>query len=492
MKRLFLLSVLSTLPLSAIEFDHIFGDHMVLQQGREIPLSGTVDKGGEVSVSFGGTTVAAKVKGKKWHAVLPAQAVNATGQELCVKQGSESASLSDVVVGEVWLASGQSNMLFRLNQTDNRQSAIAESANANLRFYHSEPQVHTNNAVYTDDLNTRLKENRMYEGKWAASAPDTCPRMSAVGYWFGKELQEQLGVPVGIIHASLGGSEMMAWMPEKTIKKKYADCLTPKWLESKYISAWVRGRASKNLGADKGGNHPYQPGFLFKTGIEPWKDFPVAGVIWYQGESDAEIQDMEQNGKLLSDLITAWRHELKNKDLPFLQVQLPRINDNTPLRAYWPEFRLVQADAAQKMPHVECVTTIDLGSVNSDVHPPRKVEVGERLARTAAAKVYGKDVAYSGPVITAVQKENGALRLTLEHADGLCTTDGAAPVGFEVAAANGPFKPAEATIEGNSIILRSAEVKNPARARYAWCTFMQPNLVNSDKLPAVPYPAKRK
>lgn len=489
MKRLLLLSLLCSSVGTAVEFDSVFGDHMVLQQGKPLLISGTTDKGGDVTVTFGDTKVKAAVKGKKWQATLPPQTAAAEGKTLTATQGSATAELTDVVVGEVWIASGQSNMLFRMNQTDTGKTAIAESANSNLRFFHSEPQLHTNNAVYNEAEVQRLQDNRMYEGHWAVSTPESSPRMSAVGYYFGKELQQQLGVPVGIIHAALGGSEMLAWMPEKTLKKKYADCLTAKWLESKYISAWVRGRASKNLGGNKEGNHPYQPGFLFKTGIAPWKNFPVAGVIWYQGESDAEIQDMKQNSKLLTDLISAWRQELGNPALPFLQVQLPRINDKTPLRAYWPEFRLVQADAAAKMPGVECVTTIDLGSTNSDVHPNRKVEVGERLAKTAAAKVYGKDVECSGPVITGVQKQGNKLVLALAHAEGLHTKNGAAPVGFEVAPANGDFKPAEARIEGGSIILTSPEVKSPARARYGWATYMEPNLVNGAELPTVPYPA---
>ena len=491
MKRIFLLSLLCSAVGMAVEFDSVFGDHMVLQQGTPIVISGTTDKSGDITLTFGDAKVKAAVKGKKWQATLPPQTATAEGKTLTATQGSATAELTDVVVGEVWIASGQSNMLFRMNQTDNGKTAIAESANSNLRFYHSEPQLHTNNAVYNEAELQRMRDSKMYEGHWAVSAPESSPRMSAVGYWFGKSLQEHLGVPVGVIHAALGGSEMLAWMPEKTLKKKYADCLTPKWLESKYISAWVRGRASKNLGADKAGNHPYGPGFLYKTGIEPWKHFPVAGVIWYQGESDAEIQDMKQNGQLLGDLITSWRKELGKENLPFIQVQLPRINDKTPLRAYWPEFRLVQADAAAKMPGVECVTTIDLGSTNSDVHPNRKVEVGERLALTAAAKVYGKELEYSGPVITGVQKQGKELVLTMAHAKGLHTKNGAAPVGFEVAAANGDFSPAEARIEGESIILSCPAVKSPARARYGWATYMEPNLVNEADLPTVPYPGTR-
>lgn len=472
----------------ALELDAIYGSHMVLQQGREVPISGTMDSSSPVIVEYGNQKVRAKQKGKKWQAVLDPMPANATGASLIVRQGQKTIELENVVVGEVWIASGQSNMLWRLNQTPQSAKTISEANHPNFRFFHSEPQVHTNHAVYNEALSKRLEEGKMYEGKWSECSPKTVARMSAVGYYFGTHLQKQLpDVPVGVIHCSLGGSEMLAWMPERMLKRKYKSCLGSGWLDSKYISAWVRGRARHNIGGKLTAPHPYKPGYLYETGIEPWQRFPVAGVIWYQGESDAELQDIEQNKQLLTDLIGSWRAAFRNKKLPFVMVQLPRINDSAPLRRYWPEFRLVQALAAEELPAVYSVTTMDLGSMNSDVHPPRKVEVGERLANTAAAKVYGKDCAYTGPVATRVQREAGALRVSYQHAKGLKTTNGEAPVGFEVAGADKKYHPAQAVIDGEIVVLKSEAAKNPQYARYAWATFMKPNLVNADGLPAVPF-----
>lgn len=472
---------------SALELDTCYGDHMVLQRGCPVTISGTATSSKPIQVTFGKQKVAAQMKGKKWRAKLAPMEANAEGQELTVTQGNESVTLRDVVVGEVWIASGQSNMLWRVNQTPGNQQTIAQSANDNLRFFHSEPKVHTNHAVYNEDLMTRLKENRMYEGNWAVSAPATTPRMSAVGYYFGQKLQELLGVPVGIIHCALGGSEMLAWVPEKVVRKKYKACLGDGWLESKYISEWVRGRARKNMGADPKSPHPYKPAYLFESGLAKWTGYPVAGAIWYQGESDAELQDMQQNTQLLTDLINSWRAEFKSPQMPFLMVQLPRINDNTPLRKFWPEFRTVQANVAAAMPGVECLTTVDLGSTNSDVHPPRKVEVGERLAALAAAKVYGKEVPFSGPAMVSCTPSGKEITVKFDHAAGLSTTDGQAPRHFEIAGSNGKFQPADARIEGDSVILSSDKVSAPKQARYAWATYLTPNLVNADKLPAVPF-----
>ncbi len=492
MSRFALFMLAGAMPLcAAVEFDAIYGDGMVLQRGCEVVVRGTTDNPGEpVTVSFNEQTVKAETMGRNWRAVLQPMEANAQGQPLEVSQKSSTATVQNVVVGEVWLASGQSNMLWRLNQTPGHPQTIAQSANENFRFYHSEPQVHTSPPRYTPELLERVKEKRMYEGKWAVSAPATSPRMSAVGYYFGQELQKQLGVPVGVIHASLGGSNMLAWIPRDVVKKEYPGCQGNDWVKSKFASDWVRGRAQQNVGP--GGDfslHPYAPSYLYETGIEQWEGFPVAGVIWYQGESDAEILDNEQNKKLLKDLISSWRDKLGKKDLPFLQVQLPRINDKAKLRAYWPEFRQVQSEVAEEMPGVECVVTLDLGSTNSDVHPPRKVEVGERLAATALKEVYGRDVAASGPVIQGFMKKGSKARVFLAYADGLKTTDGAAPAGFEIAGADKKFVPATAEIDGLTIMLSADGVKSPKYIRYGWAVFMNPNLVNAAGLPTAPYPA---
>lgn len=492
MKRFALYAMIGALPaLAAVEFDAIYGDGMVLQRGREVLVRGTTDKPSEpVMVQFNGQKVKAEIKGKRWQAVLQPMEANAQGQPLEASQKSSSATVQNVVVGEVWVASGQSNMLWRLNQTPGNAQTIAQSANENFRFFHSEPQVHTSPARYDEALLQRVQEKRMYEGKWAVSSPATSARMSAVGYYFGQALQKELDVPVGVIHASLGGSNMLAWIPRDVVKKEYPGCQGSDWVKSKFASAWVRGRAQQNVGPGGDfGLHPYAPSYLYETGIEPWEGFPVAGVIWYQGESDAEILDNEQNKKLLKDVITSWRDKLGNEKLPFLQVQLPRINDKAALRAYWPEFRQVQAEVAEELPAVGCVVTMDLGSTNSDVHPPRKVEVGERLAAAALSMVYGKDVAASGPIITGFKAKGSKVQVSLNHAEGLKTTNGSAPVGFELSANNKDFAPAAAEIKGDSIILTSDAVKSPKYMRYGWAVFMEPNLVNEAGLPTAPYPA---
>ena len=344
MKKLLLILPAMAAALSAqaeITPDKIYADHMVLQQGARVPITGTCTGRGAVSVSFAGQTVQAQVRGNRWAATLEPMQASAESRTITITQGDDKMEIKDVLVGEVWIASGQSNMLWRLNQTRDTNT-LNEPDNPLFRFYHSEPQVHTNAVAYGPREQEILKNNQMYSGSWSCNTRQSRQRMSAVGYYFGRELSKQLGTPVAVVHASLGGSEMMAWMPPAVLRAKYRECTTRRWLESRYMSAWVRGRARQNIGRDLNAPHPYKPAYLFETGIAPWVNFPVAGVIWYQGESDAEIQDMKQNYALLKDLITGWRTAFNNENLPFLQVQLPRINDRSTLRAYWPEFRTVQ------------------------------------------------------------------------------------------------------------------------------------------------------
>ena len=488
MKRLIFLLVASVFGVAHAELavNPIYQSHMVLQRGKPVPIDGTCTSSAPIVVKFAGAEVKAVLKGKKWEAVLPPMEADAEGKPLTITQGTSTLQLEDVLVGEVWLATGQSNMLWRLEQTQDA-AALNNEEIPQLRFYHSEPMVHTDDSAYTPELRRRLEEGKMYEGGWAVSSPATVRRMSAVGWYFGRELQRVLDTPVGIIHASLGGSEMLAWLPPTALKKHYKDCLGKNWLDSKYIPPWVKGRARANMGGNMEAPHPYKPGYLFSTGIAPWVRFPVAGVIWYQGESDAEIVDNKQNSLLMQNLIRSWRSEFKAPELPVLMVELPRIKDSTALRAGWPEFRAVQRGVAQTLPAVYCATTIDLGTTSTDVHPPRKLEVGTRLADLAAAKVYGKQTPWSGPLIDSAKAQGGHITISYTCAEGLKTTDGASPRGFEVSADGKKFYEAKAQLKGAQVELSCDAVKSPKYARYGWYTFLEPNLVNEDGLPAVPF-----
>lgn len=481
-------------------FDRVFGSHMVLPCGRPVTISGTkAHPGRMVEVSYGDLRVSAKADARGlWKVQLPPMAADGTPRTLVAAQNGEVSTLDNVVTGVVWLASGQSNMLWRLNQSTTGGSDIPLADNPELRIYNLVPQVHTGASAYGAEDMQRLTPERFYQGEWRVSSPDAAAPCSAVAYYFANQLQRILKIPVGIIHVSLGGSEMAAWIPPSVIDSNpfYRSCRGNKWLDSPLVSPWVRGRARQNIGSMTGSGtpaHPFKPGFLYQAGIDWVTRMPVSGVIWYQGESDAEIDDPAQHAHLLRDLIGSWRKSFRDHSLPFAMVGLPRINDTTPLRAGWPEFREVQQQVAAAMPGVCCVTTIDLGSTNADVHPPDKKPVGERLAAAVLHEYYGRpDFAAHGPSFTGATEAKNAMRVIFRDAVGLRTVDGKEPAGFEIAGSDRKYVPATAVLdEKGQVLVSSPRVSKPKYVRYCWAPFATPNLVNKDGLPAVPFRSGR-
>lgn len=485
-----LATCMTTAWAAAPQFDRVFDSHMVLPHGKPLTISGTADGKDKVSVTFAGKTQTATPDAKgQWSVKFPALEPNSKGQTLTATQKGETTTLDDILIGEVWLASGQSNMLFRLNQCAEGKEDIANSANEQLRLLNSVPQVHTNAQAYNDDNFSKLTPEGFYTGTWAVSSPSSSGPCSAVAYYFGQGLQKGLDMPVGIIHSSLGGSEMVAWLPPTVIngKSEYSSCRGNNWLDSKIISDWVRGRAKQNIGSKLSSgepNHPYKPAFLYESGIEWVTKLPISGILWYQGESDAEINDSKQNSMQLGDLIDSWRQAFGDPNLPFVQIQLPRINDKGAIRAYWPEFREVQAYQSKAKPNVLTINTIDLGSTDSNVHPNHKTQVGERAANATLAKVYGKDVPAPGPGFKQAKVKGKEVFVSFTS-NKLKTSDGEAPKHFEVAGADGEFHPADAKIAPKGyIVVSSSDVTAPKYVRYCWATFVEPNLVDEEGLPA--------
>lgn len=496
MKALFILLAACSLLRAEVSLDPIYADHMVLQQGKPIIVAGStsrVDR--DITVIFNGKRAKAFIHKNRWQAELPPMQASARPRDLTVEQGADRVKITDVLVGEVWIAAGQSNMLFRVDETDNAKEILAAANNPLLRVRHSEPRPYMGKEPFPESELKRLEEGRMFEGQWAVSNPKSITRASAVGYLFASRLQKALGVPVGIIDAALGGSEMICWVPEQKLRQEYGEVLDSTWRQSPFITPWHKECVEGNLGEQHLANaHPFQPGYLFRTGVAPWLKMNVAGVIWYQGEADAEIPDAAQSEKLLTELIKGWRDVSASpkENLPFLMVQLPRINDSSELRAFWPEFRELQAKVANSLPGVACICTIDLGTTNANVHPPRKDQVAERLANRALADVYRKNVPSRGPEFQKARVDEEDVYLTFSHADGLRSSDGKPVRGFELAGRDGQFSPATAVVKGKTVKLTADFVDEPVEVRYNWAVYAEPNLVNRHNLPAMPFRAKLK
>jgi sialate O-acetylesterase len=367
-----------------------FGEGMVLPMDRKLPVWGTAAAGAEVRVAFAGQEIATKVEPNgDWKIILDPMPASSEGQPLTVRTGDgKNLTIADVLVGRVFLCSGQSNMDFPLARATGGKAEAATAGDwPGIRLMNLSG-VPTGDQVYDEAMLKRLNPRDHFAGDWCRASPQSAAGFSAVAWWAGKAVHQAEKVPVGLVENAVGGSGAEAWLPQESLaaRREYAELLGDGWLESAKIGAWARGRAARNLGKQRDANHPFRPGFLFESGVRWWRDFPFDAVIWYQGETNAEVADDRWNERLIGDLVTGWRVAFKREDLPFYMVQLPRIGGNDPLRAHWPAFREVQARVAKRLPGIHLIVTSDLGWDSPDVHPPDKLPVARRMAAAILAK----------------------------------------------------------------------------------------------------------
>ena len=252
----------------------------------------------------------------------------------------------------------------------------------------------TDAKAYPESTIRRLNAADHFQGRWQGTTPASASAVSAIAWWTAVGIADRKGVPVGIVENAVGGSGTEAWLPLETLRSRpdYQSLLGDRWLGCDKIGAWARGRAKHNLAGKKENvPHPFKPGFLFESGVRWWSGFPFTGVVWYQGETNAEVADDAWNKRLIVDLVSGWRKELGNPNLPFYLVQLPRIGGNDPLRARWPQYREVQAAAARQLNRTHLVKTMDLGWDSPDVHPPDKKPVALRMVAAIAGPGNGAD-----------------------------------------------------------------------------------------------------
>ena len=461
-----------------LSMSSLYADYMVLQRDVPLDIHGTANTGEKITVEIDGQKASATADNQgKWSVVLsPMQA--AEDLTLTITAGKQRKVFSHVAVGEVWLCSGQSNMAFMLCQAESGKQDIAAADDPQLRLFDMKGRWETYDVAWPASCLDSLNHLQYFhETTWQPSTPASASRFSAVGYYYGRMLRQKLGVPVGLICNAVGGAPTEAWVDRNSLETSYPNILS-NWLQNDFIQDWVRGRAAKNLTNDqtKLGRHPYEPCYLYESGILPLQQYPIKGVIWYQGESNAHNKDA--HAKLFSLLVNGWRQNWNNPDMPFYFVQLSSLN-----RPSWPWFRDSQLRLMKEISNTGMAVSSDCGD-SLDVHPRHKQPVGERLARWALAKTYGQDITPSGPVFSSVTRQADALIVSLLYADGLQTSDGKSPSCFEIAEEDGLFQPATATIEGNTVRLTSPTIKHPRYVRYAWQPFTRANLVNADHLPA--------
>lgn len=467
-----------------LQMSQLYTDYMVLQRDIPLDIHGIANAGEKITVSIINQKATATANNQgKWSVVLkPMNA--ATDLTLTVEAGSAAKVYKHVAVGEVWLCSGQSNMAFMLCQADTYKRDIDNVGDPQLRLFDMKARWETYNVAWPASCLDSLNHLQYYRSTtWQPTTPDNAKWFSAIAYYYGRMLRDSLKVPVGLICNAVGGSPTEAWVDRNTLETCFPAILK-NWLHNDFIQDWVRGRAAKNLTNDNThlGRHPYEPCYLYESGILPLQKYPIKGVIWYQGESNAH--NMEAHSVLFKLLVGSWRSNWSNPTMPFYFVQLSSLN-----RPSWPWFRYSQLQLMQQIANTGMAVSSDCGD-SLDVHPLRKQPIGQRLARWALNKTYGMSVTPSGPIYKGVVRSADALIVSFDYADNLCTSDGKQPSTFEIAEEEGMYYPATAVIEGNTVRLTSPEVKNPRYVRYGWQPFTRANLINGDALPASTFRGK--
>jgi sialate O-acetylesterase len=445
-----LIACWATIAAAAVKLPTLIGDNMVLQRGQPAAIWGWADKGEEVTVAIAGQTLSTKAGDDgRWKVVLAKLDV---GQplEMTIKGSSGSSiTLKNVVVGDVWVCSGQSNMEMGIGISDNAQAEIAAANYPQIRLF----KVAKAKAQQPVDN---------VGGSWAPCSPQSVATggwggFSAAAYYFGRQLHKDLNVPIGLIDTSWGGTPAEFWTSRKALEA------------NPVLKPSAQGEAS----------------CLYNGMLAPLLPYAIRGAIWYQGE--ANLGGAYHYRTLLPAMIANWRTDWAQGDFPFGIVQLAPFRYGGQNPANWAELCEAQRLTLDASPNTGLAVTTDIGDVK-DIHPKNKQEVGRRLALWALAKVYGRDIVYSGPIYKSLAVEGNKIRLQFDHVGGgLIASNGKPLAEFTIAGADQKFAPAVAEIDGNAIVVHSDQVAQPVAVRYGWRDDASSNLANKEGLPASPF-----
>lgn len=464
----------------------VYQSGMVLQRNRPLTIEGWGNVGSRVELTLDGKTYSADVSPLgKWKVVSEPLTDTDRRYTMTVSDGIETLSFDNIYVGELWMASGQSNMELPLAFVNGGAETIAGCSDSLLRIFNMEALARTNAQTWTEEAVDCVDRLEHFKPTcWQPVTPDNAGAFSAVAYHFAKELRDSLNVPVGVICNAVGGSPTESWIDVNTLELGMPDILVD-WLGNDYVQPWVQKRAKENLGNHAGSRHPYEPSYLFSAGIRPLGSLTLAGVIWYQGESNAH--NIEVHERLFEMFVDSWRRHFHSPQMPFYFVQLSSLN-----RPSWPQFRDSQRLLAQRIPYTGMVVSSDCGD-STEVHYTRKAEIGQRLAKQALRHEYGFDLEYSGPEPIQAISTDSAVLVTFDHAKGLSPSDGNLIHGFEIAYLDGLYYPAYAEVVSECVIrLTNPEVVRPTYVRYGWEPFTRANLINAAGLPASTFKMKCK
>ena len=495
----------ATSLLAEVKLASPFTDHMVLQRGMNVPVWGTADAGETVTVEFAGQKKSATAGADgKWRVDLAPLAASAEPRDFVVNSVNRKSEITnrkfqDVLVGEVWLGSGQSNMDFSVSKKVKSFAGVINEEQEIAAANH--PMIR----VFTAINAKHYEPQPTVGGKWEVCSPETAPGFSAIGYLFARDLQQELNVPVGFITAAAGASCAEAWISrEAMVGDPQLKFMVDSLDESvAYFRATPQGPAAGAPVRPTPINKPRAPvtrlrdpvadqhfaTVQFNGMVNALIPYAIRGALWYQGESICwGTRGLETYGRVQQTLVKDWRARWGQGDFPFYLVQLPgqqNISNN-------PRIREEQA-AVLALPHTGMAVTIDVGEAK-DVHPHNKAPVANRLARLALADVYGKKIEARSPMFAAMKFKGATAQIEFSHASaGLAAKDGGVLKGFQIAGADQKFVAADVKIVGSAVVVSSAEVPAPVAVRYGWDNYpegMGCNLVSGD-LPAAPFRSDR-
>jgi len=476
---------------AAVKLPALLSDGMVMQRDMPLHFWGMAAPEERVTVSLKGEEKSATADGLgHWNVYLSPR--EAGGPFEVSVRGQNTIVLRDVLVGDVWVASGQSNMEFPLAKAAGAAEDISHADDPQIRFL----EVKRSDAEWPqEDVTTT---------GWKGCTRTAAPAFSAVAFYFAREIRAREKVPIGVIESYWGGTPAETWtslralsadaslMPYFAAYSRFIEDEVDADREFKRQAAEKEAAKAKGLPIPDFPWHPqpqmWKPAALFNAMIAPLTAFPIRGVIWYQGETNSKI-DRGANlyERLFKTLITDWR-DRRGVGLPFLYVQISSFT-STP-KEDWATIREAQRRTLE-LKDTGMAVTIDIGNPD-DVHPLNKRDVGARLALIARATVYGESVEYSGPLFRQLTREEGALRVWFDHAKSGMEAHGPSLTGFEVAGRDGKYYPAQARIDGETIVVSSADVGDPVAVRYGWANSPECNLFNREGLPASPFGAAAK
>lgn len=501
----FLRSLLFVLATGAARADvvpaDLFSDHAVLQRDKPVAIWGRAESGEKVTVTFGGQSRTATAgKDGRWIVLLDALATAAQGADLTLT-GKNTVVLHDIVVGEVWLCSGQSNMEWPVSRTTD---AAKEMAAANFPLLRHVRVEHTVAEAPAEKVKT---------SGWQPATPETVGGFTAVGYYFARDLHQKLGVPIGLVHSSWGGTPVESWMSPAALaadpafavvrarwQKSLAEYPAAKVVHEGWLADWTKDEAAAKTKGEpayrewlkknprrrspRGAGDAWTPAALFNGMINPLLPYAIRGALWYQGESNAEHAN--EYHALFSAMITAWRSHFGQGDFPFYWVSLANYRvPEDPTGTSYAFLREAQAKTLA-LPNTGQALAIDIGNPD-DIHPANKQAVGRRLALLARQRVYGITSDDTGPTLALALPEGSAMRVRFAHAESGLLAHEKPVQSLEVAGADRVFRPAEGRIDRDTLLVNSPLVKQPVAVRYAWKNAPEANLYNGAGLPASPF-----